>query len=143
MESIHNLFDCGGIIPPMHVQDINVCRPELFERLLDRGIQILDAVTTIIDLDWNRVIASFVVRGELGREPVSSVYGNSRVLTFVAMTSCSRIPRLSIHSPRTCSDVSSWLYDSLVSQQTRLDRINLLVVSSIDEISTGFVKCVK
>ena len=65
MESIHNLFDCGGIIPPMHVQDINVCRPELFERLLDRGIQILDAVTTIIDLDWDRVVTTFIVCREL------------------------------------------------------------------------------
>jgi len=38
VESIHDLFDRGGVVPPMHVKEVDIARAQLFERSFNRNM---------------------------------------------------------------------------------------------------------
>lgn len=65
------------------------------------------------------------------------------VQTFVAMTIWSRLPRAFIHSPRIFSEVSFWLENAVNAISIELEWDNLLIVRSVNEISTTLAECIQ
>lgn len=116
MESVHQLRDGGVVIPPVDVEDVNVCRAELLQTVVQTDGHTFDVVTEIVYANGNIRVCSLVESRVLG---VSGGQQTTMVRLFtlptlVEITSWLRIPLCSTHSPMNCSDVSSWLYYSCV-----------------------------
>ena len=39
VKRVDNLFDRGGVVPPVYVEKVNIRRAQLFERGLDREVK--------------------------------------------------------------------------------------------------------
>jgi hypothetical protein len=61
MKAIHDLLDTGIIVPPVNIQDINVCCSQLLQAGVDAGVHRLDVVTSVIDLVLDAFFAAYIV----------------------------------------------------------------------------------
>ena len=50
----------------MNIEEINIARPELLETGFDRQVERLVAVSSVVHLDGDAVIPTFIIGGELG-----------------------------------------------------------------------------
>ena len=109
MESMHELRDAGVPVPEMDIIQVDVSRPELFQRGLDVEVERLRAGASVEDLLLDRVVPILGRTGELFAltSGLVGVENHIRLITLVAMKSWSRIPFDSAHSPIICSDDSS------------------------------------
>ncbi len=48
MERVHDLFDGGGVVPPVHVKKVNIRRAQLFERGFHGDVKGLGAIPRIV-----------------------------------------------------------------------------------------------
>lgn len=62
VQIVHNLFDAGGEVPPMQVEDVDVRRPQFLQRGLDADVERLCRVTVIRGLLRDAVVAGFPIR---------------------------------------------------------------------------------
>ena len=62
VQRTHDLFDASGVIPPMHVQEIDVGRPKLLERGVDGDVQRFAVVTDIHHLLSHGQVSTLEVR---------------------------------------------------------------------------------
>ena len=109
VKAVHNFFDGGLVVPPMDVEDVNVVCAEFLEAGCHAEMKRLEVIACVVDLLLSSVRA-LIVGGVLDEKlRMSCVYGWRVDPTFVAITSWSRIPRFSDHSPMNSSEVSSWL----------------------------------
>ena len=66
VQALHELRDRGGEVPPAHVQEINVVRLQLLQRVLEADVQRLAVVAAVVNPDTHG--ARGVADCELGRE---------------------------------------------------------------------------
>lgn len=50
VQAVHDLFDAGGVIPPVDVEDVNIIRAELLERRFDGNVQRFGVVANVLRL---------------------------------------------------------------------------------------------
>jgi hypothetical protein len=110
MKRIHDLFDRGGPIPPVHVQDIDIRGAQFLEGCLDGDVEGLCMIPGVIHLVGDVILASLIVGCVLVITLAYLICGHATrgvERTLVEMTSWSRMPRFSAHSPMNSSEVSS------------------------------------
>jgi hypothetical protein len=61
MKRVHDLFDRGGPIPPVHVQDINIRGAQFLEGCLDGDVEGLCVIPGVIHLVGVFILASLIV----------------------------------------------------------------------------------
>jgi len=61
MECVHNLFDRGGPIPPMNIQDVDVRRAQFLQGCLDSNAETLCVVSRVVHLVSDIILASLEV----------------------------------------------------------------------------------
>ena len=61
MKRVHNLFDRGGPIPPVHVQNIDIRGAQFLERCLDGDVEGLCVIPKVIHLVGVFILASLKV----------------------------------------------------------------------------------
>jgi hypothetical protein len=65
MEAIHHLLDTGVPVPPMHVEDVDVCSAQFLKTGLHTDVQRFEIVSGIVHLQRDVIMALFVVAGVL------------------------------------------------------------------------------
>ena len=55
MESVHHLFDTGGVVPPMDIEDVDVASSQPLQRGLEGEVQRLGVVASVVGLlaNWS------------------------------------------------------------------------------------------
>lgn len=88
VEGVHKLFNSSRVVPPMNIEDVDVIRAKLLERVLDRDVQGLGVVPQKLRLLRNflEARAALVVRRELRYLSRYASSGAECEHTFVAMT---------------------------------------------------------
>jgi hypothetical protein len=61
MKRVHDLFDRGGPIPPVHVQDINIRSAQFLEGCLDGDVEGLCVIPRVVHLVGVFILASLIV----------------------------------------------------------------------------------
>lgn len=64
MQTVHNLFNARGPIPPMQVKDVDIRRSKLLQRCFDRDVHRLDIIADEGDF-VRRLYVTLEVRGIL------------------------------------------------------------------------------
>lgn len=64
MQTVHDLLNARGPIPPMQVEDVNIGRSELLQRCFDRDVHRFDIIADEGDFVW-RLYVTLEVRGIL------------------------------------------------------------------------------
>jgi hypothetical protein len=65
VKAIHHLLDASVPIPPMHVEDVNVCGAQFLETGLHTDVQRFEVVSGIVHLLRDVILARLVVAGIL------------------------------------------------------------------------------
>src|SRR5712691_8676787 len=100
VQRIHDLMARGAIIPPMNIENVDVRSSQLLERSLYRHMKRFGIVTRVVNLVSDIVLGSLEAGCVLGQVSTSTRTLEERLSsTFVAITSWSRMPRFSAHSP--------------------------------------------
>ena len=128
MQAIHDFFNASLEIPlraeqaneldtrrtsaeefpyPVDVENVDVRRPKLLERVMHGVVHGLQVVSYVVRLLAGT--STFVKHRVLFMMSGRRVAPQCDVQTLVVITICSRTPRVSIHSPMNISEVSSWL----------------------------------
>ena len=50
VKTVHHLLDASSIVPPVHVEDVDVVCPQLPERILHRDVHGLEVVPGVVHL---------------------------------------------------------------------------------------------
>jgi hypothetical protein len=107
----------------VYVENIDVRSTQLLERSFYGQMKRFGVVACIVNLVGDIILASLKASRIL---PVSQISTSTSTIeeqlssTLVAMTSWSRMPRFSAHSPIKASEVSSWLIRLNPEKMTRL-----------------------
>jgi hypothetical protein len=65
MKPIHHLLDAGVPVPPVHVEDVDVCGAQFLKTGLHTNVHGFEVVSGIVHLLREGVLARFEVGGEL------------------------------------------------------------------------------
>jgi len=61
MECIHDLFDRGGPIPPMNIQDVEIRRAQVLQGCLDGNAETLCVISGVVHLVSYTILSSLEV----------------------------------------------------------------------------------
>lgn len=87
MQGIHDFLDGGSIIPPVHIENVDIGSAQLLEGFFYGHMERFVVVTRIIDFVRDVVLASLITGSILSRVSTSTTNIENPSITFVAMTS--------------------------------------------------------
>jgi len=65
MQTVHNFLNRRLVIPPVHIQDIDVRRPQLLQAGFDAHVHALHVIADMVRLDFDMLVVELVVMGVL------------------------------------------------------------------------------
>lgn len=87
MQGIHDFLDGGTIIPPVHIENVDIGSAQLLEGFFYGHMERFVVVTRIINFVRDVVLASLITGSILSRVSTSTTNIENPSITFVAMTS--------------------------------------------------------
>jgi hypothetical protein len=107
MESTHDFFDRRLIIPPVNIQNVNIGSAKIVQTRFYRVANGFDIILCVANLLFDIIVPVLTRRRILPVHMKGMIIMkrclHSLILTFVAITIWSRMPRSSSHSPIICS----------------------------------------
>ena len=87
MQGIHDFLYRGTIIPPVHIENVDIGSAQLLEGFFHGHMERFVVVTGIINFVRDTVLASLIAGSILSRVSTSTTELENLNITFVAMTS--------------------------------------------------------
>ena len=87
MQGIHDFLDGGIIIPPMHIENVDIGSAQLLEGFFYGNMERFVVVTRIIHFVCDMALSSLITGSILSRISTSRTSRENSSITFVAMTS--------------------------------------------------------
>lgn len=91
VQAVHDLFDAGGVVPPVHIEDVDVRRAQLLERIFSGEVHRFGVVPDVVGLLayvlGSLLVISCVLQTEVSPGEQGAWISLPQRHTFVAMTS--------------------------------------------------------
>ena len=65
VQAVHHLLDAASVVPPVHVENVDVVRAQLLQRIFNRDVHRLEVVARVVRLLRDVILSTLVVRSVL------------------------------------------------------------------------------